>query len=155
MGWWSQLGWLKFLAPLALMAIAGALRMAGFSDYLENKLLDHTFKTASFTQPTNLYVALFTAAPSDSGGGTEVSGTSYARTVCNTWDAASGGAIANTGAVTFPTAGGSWGTVTHFGIFDASSAGNLIAWGALATSKTIGSGDTASFAAGDLDITLD
>lgn len=159
MGWlsniWSNIGWMKFLAPMALVWVAGSLWMAGLSDYAENKILDHVFKTASFTQPSNLYVALFTAAPSDSGGGTEVSGGSYARVACNTWDAASGGSIANTGAVTFTTATGSWGTVTHFAIFDASSGGNMIGWGALTTSKTVGSGDTASFAAGQLAVTLD
>lgn len=69
--------------------------------------------------------------------------------------AATGWAIANDGAITFPTASASWGTVTHFGVFDASTAGNLLYWGALTTSKAVGSGDTASFAVGELDVTLD
>lgn len=128
--------------------------MAHFSDFLENELLDHAFRNSSYTPPTTVYAALYTAAPSDSGGGTEVSGGSYARTAI-TFGAASGGAIANTSAVTFPTATGSWGTVTHFGIFDASTSGNLLAWNALSASKTVGSGDTASFAIGELDVTLD
>ncbi len=128
--------------------------MAGFSDFLEDELLDHVFRNAAYTPPATVYVALYTAAPSDSGGGTEVSGGSYARTAA-TFGAASGGAIANSGAVTFPQASASWGTVTHFGIFDASSAGNLLAWAALTASKAVGSGDTAEFAIGDLDVTLD
>src|SRR5690349_8798175 len=121
------------------------------SDYLENKLLDHQVGKTSYTMPT-VYVGLFTAAPSDSGGGTEVSGGSYARksTAGADWNAASGGSTTNANAITFVTATGSWGTVTHWGLFDASSAGNLLRWAALGTSKTIGNGDTASFAAGAL-----
>jgi hypothetical protein len=103
------------------------------------------------------YVGLYTAAPSDSGGGTEVSGGSYARksTAAADWEAASGGATQNANAITFVTPTGNWGTVTHFGIFDAATAGNLLYWGALASQKTIDSGDTASFAAGALDLTED
>lgn len=130
--------------------------MGSFSNYLENKILDHVFKTASFTVPTNIYVALSTADPLDTGAGiAEPSGNAYARTVCNSWDAASGGATANTGAVTFPTATGSWGTITHFALFDASTAGNMLAHGSLAVSKTITTGDTPKFNAGDIDVTLD
>ncbi len=130
--------------------------MGSFSNYLENELLDHVFKTTSYTVPTNIYVALSTADPTESGGSiAEPSGNNYSRVACNTWDAASGGAIANTGAITFPTPSGSWGTVTHFALYDASTAGNMLAYGTLASSKNIGSGDTPSFAAGELDITLD
>lgn len=126
------------------------------SDYLEIKLLDHTLKNTAFTQPTNIYVALFTAAPTDAGGGTEVSGNDYARVNHNSWDAASGGATENTGAVTFPQAsGGNWGTVTHIGLFDAPTSGNMLAWGALSTSKAVNDGDTAQFADGAMDVTLD
>jgi hypothetical protein len=126
------------------------------TDYLENKVLDHVLGKTAYTMPT-AYVGLFTAAPSDSGGGTEVSGGSYARksTAGADWNAASGGSTSNANAITFVTATGSWGTVTHFGIFDASTAGNLLRWAALTTSKTIGSGDTASFAAGSLVCTED
>lgn len=133
--------------------------MAGsFSDYLENKLLDHTLNATAFTSPTTLYVALYTVAPSDSGGGTEVSGGSYARVsvTANTtnFPAASGGAVANGTVVTFPTATANWGTVVAFGILDASSGGNLLVWADLAANKAVDDGDTASFAVGDLDITL-
>lgn len=115
-------------------------------------------KTA-WAMPT-AYVGLFTAAPSDSGGGTEVSGGSYARksTVGADWNAASGTSpttSSNANAITFVAATASWGAVTHFGIFDAPSGGNLLRWAALTTGKTIGSGDVASFAAGSLQCTED
>lgn len=126
------------------------------TDFAENKVLDHMLGKTSWTMPT-AYVGLFTAAPSDAGGGTEVSGGSYARksTAGADWNAASGGSTSNANAITFVTASASWGTVTHFGIFDAATAGNLLRWAALTTSKAIGSGDTASFAAGSLVCTED
>lgn len=130
-----------------------------FSDFLELELLDHVFGNAAYTAPGTLHIGLFTVAPSDTGGGTEVTGGSYARVAVTNnstnWPAASGGAKANGTAVTFPTATASWGTVVAFGIFDAGSGGNLLAWATLTTNKTIGSGDTASFPIGDIDITLD
>lgn len=126
---------------------------------MELKVLDHVFGAAVYTAPATTYVALFTAAPSDSGGGTEVATGSYARVAltnnATNWPAASAGSKSNGVAVTFPAASASWGVVTHFGIFDASTAGNLLGWGALTASKTIDSGDTASFAIGQLTITLD
>ena len=133
--------------------------MAAFSDYLEQAILNHIFRnTAIFTPPANVYLALFTAAPSDSGGGTEVTGGSYARKAVSTtgqWSAPGvGGLTDNINAQAFVTATASWGTVTHVGIFDAASAGNLLFHGALTVSKTVGSGDTFQFSAGDLDITL-
>jgi len=130
--------------------------MGSFSNYLENKVLDHVFKTTSFSVPSNVYVALSTADPTESGGSiAEPSGNSYARTQCNVWNAASGGSIANTSAITFPTATGSWGTITHFALFDASTSGNMLAYGSLTASKAIGNGDTAQFAAGAITVTLD
>ena len=130
--------------------------MAGsFSDHLENELLDHVLLTGPYTQPTHLYVALYTVAPTDAGGGTEVSGGSYARVQHDSWDVASGGASENTGAITFPQATGDWGTVVAVGIFDADTGGNLLMWADLAASKAIDSGDTAEFADGELDVTLD
>lgn len=126
------------------------------TDYAENKVIDHLNGKTSFTMPS-VWVALFTAAPSDAGGGTEVTGGSYARksTAGADWNAASAGSASNANAITFVTATGSWGTATHFATFDASTAGNMLRWGALTTSKTIGSGDTASFAAGALVTTED
>lgn len=130
--------------------------MAGFSDYVENKVLDHIVGKTSFTMPT-AYVALFTAAPSDAGGGTECTGGSYARKVTagSDWAAASGGATSNAAVITFVTPTGSWGTATHFALMDASTSGNQLGWAALTTPQAIGTGNTVSFAIGDLDITLD
>ena len=126
------------------------------TDYCENKVLDHINGKTAFTMPT-AYVALFTAAPSDAGGGTEVSGGSYARVATSgaTWSAAASGAASNAAAISFPTAPASWGTVTHYALFDAASSGNMLRWAALTASKAIGSGDTASFAIGALSMTED
>jgi len=135
--------------------------MSDMSDYLENELIKHIFRTGSFTKPTNLYFALFTAAPSDSGGGTEVSGGSYARVAVSvadaSFDATSGtdGQTANSSTITFPTPSANWGTVTHLGVFDASTAGNLLAHKALTTSRTVNNGDAApEFAAGAFTFTF-
>lgn len=126
-----------------------------FSDYLENKILDHTFKVSAFSVPSSLYVALSTADPGEDGSAlAEPSGNNYARVLCNSWTAASGGATSNSGAVTFAAASGSWGTITYVCIFDASSSGNMLASGALSVSKSVTSGDTLQFAAGDIDVTL-
>jgi len=126
------------------------------TDFAENKVLDHMLGKTSWTMPT-AHVGLFTAAPSDAGGGTEVTGGSYARkaTAGADWNAASGGSSSNANAITFVTASASWGTVTHFGIFDAATSGNLLRWAPVTTQKTIGSGDTASFPAGSLVCTED
>jgi len=125
--------------------------VSDFSDYLENKILDHVFRNTAYTPPTAVYLGLYTAAPSDAGGGTEVSGGGYARQAI-TFGAASGGAISNTAAVQFTASGGSYGTVTHVGVFDASSAGNMLAWKAI-TPIVMGSGAILTFAIGDIDVT--
>lgn len=129
--------------------------MAALSDYAEKLLLDWMMTTGSATRPTAWYVALYTAAPSDSGGGTEVSGNGYTRKAV-TFAAAStpGGTTSNSGAVTFTAAGGSWGTITHIGIHDALSSGNLLWHGSMTASKTIADGDTLEFAIGNIDLTL-
>lgn len=144
--------------------------MSAMSDFLENKLVDHIFRNRAYSVPTTVYVGLYTAAPSDAGGGTEVSGGSYARVQVGPSDSAwkstqgtttavassgSGGQTSNGSAITYPTPTASWGTVTHFGIFDAASAGNLLFWGALTNSKTVNNGDPApSFAVDALTVTL-
>ena len=130
--------------------------MAGFSDYLENKVLLHVFGGTSYTAPGTLYVALFTSAPSDTGGGTECSGGSYARKSmpAMTVSGTSPTTATNGAAVEFATATGAWGTVTHVGIYDASSSGNLLCWAALTTPKAVTSGDVFRFNAGELDVTL-
>lgn len=132
--------------------------MAGsLSDYAELKVLDHLVGKTSFTMPTNAYVALFTVAPTDAGGGTEVTGGSYARvqTVGTDWAAAASGANTNAAAITFPTATASWGTVVAAALFDASTAGNMLIWGDLTVNKTVTTDDTLSFPIGNIDFTLD
>ena len=133
--------------------------MAGLSRYLQRELLDHALKTGAYTPPTNISVALFTAAPSDTGGGTEVSGLGYARVMHNAWAAASDASpsvASNTGAVEFPAPGvGGWGLVTHFALFDDEGTPNLLGWAALTVQKTINESDDVSFPAGNLEITLD
>jgi len=126
--------------------------MSSFTDYLENAVLDHVFRNNALSSPTNVYLALFTVAPTDAGGGTEVSGSGYAREAI-TFGAPSGGAITNTAEVSFTASGGNFGTIVAVGIFDAASAGNMIAWDAI-TSAVINDTDTIRFAAGDIDLTL-
>ena len=126
-----------------------------FSNYLETELLEHVFTNTAYTAPSTLYLALFTSNPAEDASGTEVttSGTAYARqTVTFT---VSGNTATTDAAVEFPTATANYGTVSHVGIYDASSAGNLIAYAALTTSKAIETGDVFRVPAGDLDITLD
>jgi len=130
--------------------------MAGFTDYLEDKVLDHVFGGNAYSAPGTLYVALFTGAPSDTGGGTECSGGSYARKsmAAMTVSGTSPTTATNGAAVEFVTATGSWGSVSHVAIMDASTSGNMLAWAALTASKSVASGDIFRFSAGDLDITL-
>jgi hypothetical protein len=126
--------------------------MAGFSDYLENKVVGHVFGGSAYTAPATLYVALYTSAPSDTGGGTEVSGGAYARqTAAFTISADT---ASNTSAIEYPTATADYGTVVAVGVFDASSSGNLLAYGNLTTSKTVSTGDVFRFNAGAIDITV-
>lgn len=128
--------------------------MASMTNYLENEILDHILGTGAWTMPSAVYLGLFTAAPSDAGGGTEVSGSGYAREEVS-FGAATGGAASNDGEVSFTASGGAWGTITHWAIFDAVSSGNMLLHGALAASKTIGDGDTLSFPIGNIDVAAD
>jgi len=130
--------------------------MSSFSDYTENLVLTYLFTTGSATRPTAWYVGLFTAAPSDTGGGTEVTGNGYARVVTGTISG-SGTAttFSNAAAIEFAAAsGGNWGTVGWAGIFDASTSGNLLAWAPLTTSRVINDGDVFRIPATSLTITL-
>ena len=127
--------------------------MAGnLSNYLENKVLDHIMGTTTYTKPSAVYVALYTAAPSDTGGGTEVTGGSYARQTA-AFAAASSGATSNSANIDFTVMPAC--TVVAIGIFDALTTGNLLVWGTLSTNKSLDAGDTLRIATGDLDITLD
>lgn len=124
-----------------------------FSNYLENKVLDHVFGGSAYTAPATLYVGLFTSDPGEAGAGTEVSGGSYARqTITFT---VTGSQASSSAAVEFPTATASWGTITYAAVYDAVSGGNLLASGALTTSKTIDSGDVFRIPSGDFNIDLD
>jgi hypothetical protein len=130
--------------------------MSSFSDYTENLVLTWLFTGSSATRPTAWYVGLFTAAPSDTGGGTEVSGNAYARVATGTISG-SGTAttFSNAAAIEFAAAsGGNWGTIGWAGIFDASTSGNLLAWAPLTTSRVINDGDVFRIPATSLTITL-
>ena len=135
-----------------------------FTNYLEAALLNHVFGKGTYTVPT-IYVALGTNSsdPSATGSGfTEVSGTGYTRksTAAADWNSAalSGSVeeITNANAVIFAQAGGSWGTVRYFALFDAGgvSGGNMLGWGVLSSPQAVGTGDTVQFAATYLVITL-
>jgi hypothetical protein len=131
--------------------------MASFNDYTENLVLTWLFTTSSATRPTAWYVGLFTAAPSDTGGGTEVTGNGYARKATGTMSV-SGTApttATNDSAIEFDAAsGGNWGTIGWAAVFDASTGGNMLAWAALTTDRTINDGDVFRIPAGSLDVTL-
>jgi hypothetical protein len=127
--------------------------MAEFSNYLENALINATLRATTFTSPATVYVSLHTADPTDAGTGTEVSGGSYARQSAS-FAAPSNGASATNADITFPQATGSWGTVTHIGIWDSLTTGNMLYHTALDASKTIDTGDIFKIASGSLTVTL-
>jgi hypothetical protein len=131
--------------------------MSGFSDYWENEVLDHLFGKGSYG-PLAIYVALSTTAPADDGSGVaEPQGGAYARlaTASSDWVPASAGQIANAQTLAFPEATGSWGTITHFALYDADLGGDLLAFGPLAVAQPIEPGDLLRFNPGDLKVTLD
>jgi hypothetical protein len=127
--------------------------MAEMSNYLENALINATLRNTSFTSPTTVYVALYTTDPTDPNTGTEVSGGSYAR-VAVTFGAPSNGVSTNSANVEFPTCTSSWGTITHIGIMDALTTGNLLYHTALTTSKVIDVDDIFRITTGNLSVTL-
>jgi endoglucanase Acf2 len=127
--------------------------MAAISNYLENALINAIFRDTAYTSPSDVYVGLFTSDPTDAGSGTEVSGGSYARVVA-TFGAPSNGSSASDADITFAQATALWGTVTHIGIFDALTSGNLLYHGALTASKTIDTGDVFKIPAGSLTVSL-
>lgn len=151
---------------LPLLSLAGSM-----TDYLENKIIDALFRGQTYTMPATIYVSLHTAACSDSSTGTEVSGGSYARVAITsslanwagtqsagstTASSGTGGTTSNNGAATFPAPTATWGVITHFGLFDASTSGNQLVCAALTVSKTVNNGDAApSFAAGALTFQVD
>jgi hypothetical protein len=132
--------------------------MSSFSDYTENLALNYLFTTNAVTRPTAWFVGLFTAAPTDAGGGTEITGNGYSRKATGTISVSgtTPTIATNNAAIEFdPATGGNWGTITHVAIFDAATSGNMLGWAQLTSSRTINNGDVLRISAGDLDITLD
>lgn len=127
--------------------------MAEMSNYLENALINVTLRATSYTAPTTVYLALYTTDPTDADTGTECSGTSYARQAV-TFGSPSNGVTTNSAVIDFPQAGSAWGTITHIGIRDALTTGNLLYHTPLDTSKTIATGDVFRIASGSLSVTL-
>lgn len=123
------------------------------SDYLEEAIIEHFLRNTAQTSPANVFCALYTVDPSDSGGGTEVTGNGYARQDI-TFGAPTDGLVQNSAEIAFPQATASWGTIVAIGVFDASTAGNLLYHGGLSVDKDVGENDTFKIAIGDLDITL-
>ncbi len=128
--------------------------MGALTGYLEAALLNHVFRNTAYASPATVYVGLFTAAPGETGGGTEVSGGAYARQAA-TFGAPSGGQVSNSADINFPVATANWGTITHIAIFDAVTAGNMLVYGALSASKIIQTGDQFIIKAGSLTVSLD
>jgi hypothetical protein len=154
-----------WLLLLFCFPVASAL-----SDFWENEWIDNFFRARAYTAPAVLAVALYTAAPGETGGGTEVTGGAYARVdhppLFSNWEgtggevtavdsAGTGGLTQNNGIITFPVPSASWGLVTDMAILDATSGGNFLVYGTLTASKNINNGDPApTFQDADLDITL-
>lgn len=142
-----------------IQGTTGGNTVGSKSDYLENAIQDHMYGGPDFTRPATLYLALYTVAPTDAGGGTEVSGGDYARKAitndATNWPAASGGAKSNGQVITFVKATADWGTIVAWALLDAAAAGNMMHWGEVTPNKLIETNDTAEFAVGDIDITED
>jgi len=131
--------------------------MSALTDFLETEVLDHLFGKGAYNSPS-LYVALFSASPTDSSSGTEiVTGASYARVWSASWDTAAAGATENSSAITFPQATASYNVVA-VALMDGSTVGcatNMLWYGRLSTSRAVAANDTFEFAASAIDVTLD
>lgn len=127
--------------------------MAAISTYLANKLLDHSLRNVAYTPPATVYLALYTSNPGPDNTGTEVSGGGYTRQPV-TFSAASAGQIVNSADVVFPVATAAWGTITHVGVFDAATGGNLLYYAALSAAKTIDVNDQFKMPAGQLSFSM-
>jgi hypothetical protein len=128
--------------------------MPGKSDWLENAILNHVLRATTYTPPSALYIGLFTSDPTDTGTGTEVTGGSYVRQTI-TFTVSTTGSSNNASDVLFPAATAVWGTITHFGIFDALSGGHLLYYGALTPNKSVVAADQIKLATGSLTISED
>jgi len=127
--------------------------MAEMSNYLEDALINGTLRGTTYTAPTTTYLALYTNDPTDADTGTEITGGSYVRQAI-TFSSPSGGATSNSSAIEFPQATADWGTITHVGIRDAVTSGNLLYHSALDTSKAIANGDIFKITSTNLSVTL-
>lgn len=127
--------------------------MSEMSNYLENGLLNTVLRNTSYTSPATVYVGLYTTDPGEGNTGTECTGSGYARKSA-TFGSPSNGVCTNSASVEFDQATGSWGTISHMGLLDAITSGNLLFYTNITTSKTIESGDIFKFAAGDISVTL-
>lgn len=127
--------------------------MAELSNYLENALINAVLRNTAYTSPTTVYVALHTADPAEDASGTEVSTGGYVRQAV-TFGAPTDGVSTNSGTVSFTASGASWGSVTHFAIWDASTVGNMLFYSALDTSRTVNDGDTLQFASAAISASL-
>lgn len=125
--------------------------MTAKTNFLENQLIDHVLRNTVYPSPTTVYLALFTAAPGEAGGGTEVSAGGYARQPV-TFDAPTDGLSSNSAVITFGPATASWATITDFAIFDAVSGGNMLYYGAFSSSKPIDTDDIYEVIAGNLSV---
>lgn len=123
-----------------------------------NGILDRIFSAAVYTPPASYFIALYSAAPTDAGGGTELAGNGYARVeVVNNaanFPAAAARAKSNGTAITFPVATGAWATAVAFGMHSAAVGDTLVAWGNLTVPVTVAKGEIKIFAVGDLDLTV-
>jgi hypothetical protein len=128
--------------------------MSKMSNYLEDKLVNHVLRNAAYTPAATIYVGLYTSDPTDANIGAEVSGGAYIRQAV-TFNASANGVTANSATVTFPVATASWGTVSHLGILDASTIGNLLLYGALNVARTISIDNQLVFLAGEITVTFD
>ena len=132
--------------------------MSEASDYVENQILNCYLNQTNITAPTAIYVGLHTADPTDAGSGAEVSGNGYARVeITDKFDNASGtgGSVSSNADITgFTASGGNWGTVSHIGIYDASTSGNLLFHTALDSSATVNDGDSFQISSGNLTVTV-
>lgn len=131
--------------------------MGRLADAKTHELLDKEFGAVDYTPAATHYIALSTTLPTNTGTNvTEPSGNAYARVAvtnnATNWPAASGRNKSNGTVIQFPTASGSWGTITHFAIYTASSGGTFVGWGALTSSQAVTTGGTPDFQPGDLDI---
>jgi pSer/pThr/pTyr-binding forkhead associated (FHA) protein len=126
--------------------------MSAASDFTETLALTWLLTANSATRPSAWYIGLHTADPTDAGTGAEISGNGYIRK--SVAFGISGDTASNSATVTFDAATGNWGTITHIGVWDSETGGNLLFHGAVTTSKTIDQGDTFQISSGNLDITL-